>query len=204
MAEYPTTLVPVKLKDFLQKIPQMGIPQKVTTTWLKTLGYTSSNDASIVRVLKAIHFVDDTGNPTERWKQFRGSNGGVVLAQALYEVYEDLFNLYPNAHSISHQQLQDYFRPQTSGGAEAVKRMANTFSTLTSLANFQQVGKENNQLHTETIAAADPELSKHIGSRKSQGITVNLNLQLTLPESTNAKLLEDLFSSMSKHLFPDG
>ncbi len=50
--------VPKNLVLFLQKMRSAGVPQRVTFEFLKTLGLKSSNDRSIITVLKAIGFLD--------------------------------------------------------------------------------------------------------------------------------------------------
>lgn len=43
------TTVPGKIPELLSKIKQTGVPPKVTNAWLKTIGFTSSNDGSLIR-----------------------------------------------------------------------------------------------------------------------------------------------------------
>ena len=74
MTELAYTTVPGKIPTLLAKIRQVGVPPKVTVQWLKTIGLTSSNDTSLIPVLKAIGFVDGNGVPTPKWAQYRGSN----------------------------------------------------------------------------------------------------------------------------------
>jgi len=48
MADFTYTTVPGKIKQLLAKIREVGVPQKVTVQWLKTVGFKSSNDASLI------------------------------------------------------------------------------------------------------------------------------------------------------------
>jgi Family of unknown function (DUF5343) len=52
MAEFPYTTVPGKLKPLFKKMREVGVPQKATFQWLKSIGFTSSNDATLLGVLK--------------------------------------------------------------------------------------------------------------------------------------------------------
>ena len=84
MSNYPYVAVPNKLKTFLEDIKRLGVPERVNSNWLKTIGYTSSNDLSIPRVLEFIEFVDASRKPTEKWMQFRDKDlSGAVLAAAI-------------------------------------------------------------------------------------------------------------------------
>jgi hypothetical protein len=41
----------------LDKIRTVGVPPKVSGSWLKSIGFTSSNDATLIGVLKFIAIV---------------------------------------------------------------------------------------------------------------------------------------------------
>jgi hypothetical protein len=66
MADFTYTTVPGKIKQLLTKIREVGVPQKVTVQWLKTVGFKSSNDTSLIGVLKFIGFIDASGVPTPK------------------------------------------------------------------------------------------------------------------------------------------
>jgi hypothetical protein len=64
------------LAKFLDAIRTAGVPKRVTFEFLKTLGFTSSNDRPIIGVLKSIGFLDQNGVPTESYKAFRDPHQG--------------------------------------------------------------------------------------------------------------------------------
>jgi hypothetical protein len=70
MGDFTYTTVPGKIKPFLEKIRGVGIPPKATAIWLKSLGFKSSNDASLLGILKAIGLVDNSGVPTGIWSKY--------------------------------------------------------------------------------------------------------------------------------------
>jgi uncharacterized protein DUF5343 len=61
MADFPYTTVPGKIKDVLAKIRDVGVPPKVHVRWLKSVGFTSSNDATLIGVLKYVGLIDSGG-----------------------------------------------------------------------------------------------------------------------------------------------
>ena len=67
MVEYAYTTVTGKIRPLLDKLRIVGVPSKVTVSWLKTNGFTSSNDATLAGVLKFIGFTDASGIPTPMW-----------------------------------------------------------------------------------------------------------------------------------------
>ena len=51
---------------------------------LKQLGYGSSSDRPIIAVMKALRFLTESGEPTERYRRFRDpAQSGRVMAEAL-------------------------------------------------------------------------------------------------------------------------
>jgi len=65
-----------RLREFLQKIidRDIGIPAKLNTKTLPALGFKSSFDRPIIKILKFIDFLKSDGTPTEHITNFRTSN----------------------------------------------------------------------------------------------------------------------------------
>jgi hypothetical protein len=74
MAEYVYTTVTGKIKPLLGKLRTVGVPPKVTAYWLKTIGFTSSNDAGLSSVLKFIGLTDASNIPTPTWSTYQRTN----------------------------------------------------------------------------------------------------------------------------------
>ena len=83
MGDFAYTVVPGKIKPLLTKIRIVGIPPKVTVQWLKTIGFTSSNDNTLIGVLRLIGLTDPNNIPTAKWTQFRGGDYKSVLGDAI-------------------------------------------------------------------------------------------------------------------------
>jgi Family of unknown function (DUF5343) len=83
MVEYAYTPVTGKLKSLLEKIRSVGVPAKITVGWLKSLGYTSSNDSTLPGVLKFVGLIDSNNIPTSTWTAYRGAYHRKVLADAI-------------------------------------------------------------------------------------------------------------------------
>lgn len=207
MAEYPTSLVPGKIKALFEKLPEIGVPPKADKTWLKTLGYTSSNDYSLVVVLKFLAFIDSSNTPTDRWQHFRSCGDKKnALGVAIKDGYSELFALFPKAHTLADEELANFFKTKSKGGKTVIKRLVGTLRALIQSASF------NGEELATTPATAIPQegasavFSQHTvshasGKSHSHGsVVINVNIQLTLPESTNAELLQNLFAAMKDNL----
>lgn len=62
-AELPYMTAVGNVPSILEKIQGAGTPPKVTGEFLKTLGFTSSQDRAFPRILKQLGFVDSNGAP---------------------------------------------------------------------------------------------------------------------------------------------
>src|SRR5947207_1298051 len=202
-AEFVYTPNPAKIRPFLEKIRGAGKPDKVTLKTIQSLGFKSNNDRALLPIIKALGLVDGSGVPTARWSAFR-SNHKAALAAGIREHYARLFALYPDAYQKDNEALNSFFSSHTSVAAGTLKFIISTFKTLCSLADF---GPESTSIELTSPAAADAQIgapaiiahSRPILSA-SPGLTVNINVQLTLPENADAKTFDQFFKAMREHL----
>src|SRR4051794_40214787 len=122
MPDFQYSTVPGKIAAFFEKIRSVGVPPKASVQWLKAIGFTSSNDTSLVAVAKGISFVDSSGSPTEYWKQYRGANHKGVLARAVRESYRSLFEVYADAPNRSDTDLENFFSTRSTAGKQAISK----------------------------------------------------------------------------------
>lgn len=207
MPEFPYVPTTGKLKQFLTTIQSAGVPPKVDLSLLSTLGFKSSNDRRFIGVLKAIDFVDSSGVPTEKWKQFRNkSEAPRVLASAIVSspAYSGLFQMYPDAHRKDQEALRNYFSGRTSHSAETVGDIVNTFRALCDLADFDTARSEAQTPVAGLVNEREGRspVAQVIGPAV-RGPEVNIRIELTIPATDDPKVYEALFSSMKKHLFAD-
>jgi hypothetical protein len=76
----PQSLIP----SILDRIRSAATPPRFTHEFLKSnLGFSSSNDRAVIKVLKQLGFLTSDGTPTPRYNDYRGPDGGRVLAEGL-------------------------------------------------------------------------------------------------------------------------
>ena len=76
-AEFPNTQAWSRLPDIFAAIKAAGTPPKFNNEFLKsTLGFTSSNDRSVIAILRKLGFIGSSGEPTQRCNNFKGHEGG--------------------------------------------------------------------------------------------------------------------------------
>jgi hypothetical protein len=202
MADFPYTTVPGKLKALLTKIREVGVPPKVTVQWLKSIGFTSSNDASLLGVLKYIGLTDPNGVPTDRWSQYRGANHKKVLGGAVRDGYAELFAVYPNANTRSQDQLDHVFSTSSSGGKQVVAKTVNTFKALAEQAEFVPVN-EQTDLHMSSGPLHTPAADfKHsLPHQTVGGPALHIDVQIHISPEASAEQIDQVFASMAKHLY---
>ena len=194
MAEYPYVLVLKKLRDFMKHIQTAGVPPKVTLNYIKAAGFKSSNDERIPVVLRFIGFIDSAGTPTEAYKKYRDkAKAPIVLGNAIREAYAELFKMYPDAYQKDSEALRNFFSGYTTAGERVLSAIVSTFQTLCSDASFEIP----EAVHKEPTAPTPPPpaVSKTLGIQ-----SLTINLQLTLPETTNSKVYEEIFKAMRTYL----
>ncbi len=192
-----------KFVGFLNKIPDIGLPEKFQLKNLKSLGYTSSNDERFIPALRFIGFIDTSGTPSSLWKEARGALGPAV-AKGVRSGYAELFSQYNNAHQKDDEALRTFFSVHTGTGKDAVSKMVATFKALCSIANFETSHKTSSSEASEvqvnnggqvTRGAKAPLHEEVNGST----IPVSLNIQLQLPPDPTGEIYEKFFAAMVKH-----
>lgn len=207
MPEYAYTKVSGKLKDFLGKVRSLGVPNSLTTKWLESVGYKSSNDRSILGVIRQIKFIDDGFNPTEKWVNYRGSNHKQVLADGIREGYPDLYSIYPDAHNRSTEELENFFGTKSTAGRQVVTAIVGTFRALCDLADFSSAtAVQTNGNNVPDIATNAPpviNVPNEKTNRENSNFTPKLHIDVQIHISPDAtpQQIEQIFESMAKHLY---
>lgn len=201
MADYPYSTVLQKIKPLLLKIKSIGVPGKVDYKWLQTIGYKSTNDTSLIPVLRNIQLIDASGKPTDNWMRYRADNK--ILASCIRTGYADLFSTYPAAQEESKDNLNNFFSSKTTAGSQVIAKMVGTFLELCGSADFSgapvALSNTSSQTHSGGLVHSSP-IIPHSVKHLENGVTININIQLTVPETSDEKIYEAFFSAMKKHL----
>jgi hypothetical protein len=203
---YPYVQSPEKFVSFLKKLPVIGIPAKFTVKALKSLGFTSSNDERFIPVIKFIGLLDSTGVPTVLWKEMR-ANAATALAKGLRQGYADLFSQHPNAHQLDDEALRTFFSVHSGLGAAAVARMVSTFKTVSQLSDPNTLAADIVEEASEDApvradASSNSRKPRITQTNGSEGMTININIQLQVPADATGEIYEKFFEAMRKHLWP--
>lgn len=200
MAEYSYTVVPGKLKELFGKIRDAGVPTKVTTRWMESIGYKSTNDRSMIAVLQQIRFIDGAGSPKELWARYRGAQNRHVLGEGIVEGYADLFAVYPDANARSNEELENYFGTRSTAGKQVISKTVSTFKALCELADFSSA-----PISPRQVEAKKNELSVGVPAQSGQQAphfspNLHIDIQIHISPETTPEQIDQIFASMAKHL----
>ena len=205
MSTFPYAKTPTKLQGFLEGIQRAGKPEKASSKWLKSSGYTSSNDVSMVNVLEYIGFVDSSRVPTEAWQEFRDQGKSKhVLALRIRESYSRLFDHFPDAEKRSPEDLSNFFRANTTLGDRAISLMVRTFEVLCSMADFSAAlgnGASASKSGNGASSSSVTPLVNPPQTVESPTPTLHIDFQVHIAADAPPEQIDKIFESMAKHLY---
>lgn len=220
MSEYPYTFAAGRLKSFIESIPSTGVPTKLTTKELNARGYRSSNDRTIIAVLKAVRLIDDQATPTDGWVAYRDRQRGKLrLADLIRQTYSALYAVYPDAHTQPDSSLRNFMGSHSRTGERTVQAMVATFRTLCSLADFEQNEQDAAQdgppftdsTVSPTSVLASAKTGQNLISNSptampgsyvsvSNPVPIQVNVQINLPDTDDEQRIDMMLRSVARHL----
>jgi len=200
------------VESFLNSIISARAPEKFTQKFLESLEFKSTNDRLFISLLKSLGFIDESGKPTQRYYDFMDqTKSKEVMAQAVMEAYEDLFNVNTEAQNLTEEEVKNKLRTLTQGkfSDKVLGLMAKTFKSLTTYATWETKKTSNTHVHEEQKTEKEPVV---ISSPKSgtdapkimqppqNELGLHYNIQIHLPETRDAAVYDAIFQSLKTHL----
>ena len=194
MANYPYTLKTGALKAFLEKIPEVGVPDKIVNRYIYSLGFKSTNDRPIVKILQFLKFIDASGAPSERYKQYRNrSISASVLGEAVREAYADLFKVYPDANTRDNETLRNFFSTHTGLGSRAINSVVETFKVLCAQSSFTPSDARTTagRVHREPEPQED-EQRESTAHKIEVALSEGRSVRIIMPKDVSSKEIEKI------------
>lgn len=199
MSQIPYSPVYGKMKAYFDRFQEAGIPDKVTNKWLESLGFRSTNDRYMVKVLRFIGFIDKSNTPTDLWRDYKDpKKAGAVLAEGIRTGFKELFELYEDAHRKDREAIYAFFSSKTGKAKTTVDYMVNTFINLCQLADFEaEVPKKKPKAPRVEVGE-----ERRISIKPERGVIseMHINIQLHLPATNDSTVYDALFRSLRKNL----
>ena len=193
-----------KISDLLKIVRDGTAPEIFNRGHLRDLGFKSSHDFSIVRILKELGFLSSDGKPTSRYMNYLDkSKYRSVLGEAVREVYNDIFVLRAKPSKADLKVIEGKFKSEFNSSDNVAKARANTFLALLSESELRQESETtketpNEQPEPSTISELPTSQSLIRGDSKSS--TFHYNLQIHLPPSKDVEVYNAIFKSLKEHL----
>jgi hypothetical protein len=217
MALMTSYLVTTKNVDpFFNSLIGAKAPERFTQKFLESLEFKSTNDRLFIGLLKGLGFIEESGVPTSRYYDFLDqTQSKVVLAEAITEAYDELFNVNTAAQDLSETDVKNKLRTLTQGKYtdNVVGLMAKTFKALVSYAAWgekkpseaQAAARAQEKLKAPSSVEqpGTPKLSVSKAQSESPNLSqlgLHYNIQIHLPESRDAAVYDALFKSLKDHL----
>lgn len=185
-------------------------PERFTTKFLEDLGFKSSTDRLFIGMLKALGFLDEGGQPTQRYYEFLDqSQSKHIVAIGIEEAYEDLFNLNKNAQNMTNEEVKNKLKTLTQGqkSDRVIEQMAMTFRALCNYADWVvhsaqksvvEHKKEDLDINENTSSIVTSNTKNEV--KTEAGMNLHYNIQIHLPETTNMVVYDAIFQSLKRHL----
>lgn len=188
-----------------EKIRAAGAPPRFTHEFLKAnLGFSSSNDRGVIKLLKALGFLDDAGTPTPRYHDFRdASKSGLAMAAGLRDGWADVFLSDERAFDKSATQLKSMFQSLTGKSESVAEKMASTFRALVALADFSsKPAVEIESPERQSEGAERPAGGGDIvdTSQGSRLLNLHSDVHIHLPPTTDVAVYTAIFRALREEL----
>jgi hypothetical protein len=209
----PALVAPNAIPRFLDTIRKSGVPTKVDGNYLKSIGFSNSNDGALIPLFKSIGFLDSNGQPTSTYREYRGATAEEakkVLGSTIRTCYSGLFEVYPDAYRKDDEALTNWMRANTDKGEATQARALKTFKVLCSAASFDEAAPASSEVpsvgalisdNTAQSNSVSDNLSHEPARTRMPDVTINITLEIAA--TTDASIYDNFFASMKKHLFPD-
>lgn len=195
------------LSAILDQIQKAGAPEVFNLDFLRDLGFKSSNDRGFIKVLRYLKMLSDTGRPQTAYREFMNSaEARKVLAKQLQVAYDELFLSNRTAHSESAKKLKGWFQTKTGESESVASKMATTFRSLASYADFESSSDTPDHMTEEGVVDGleNPEdVTAEASSPPRQvdvPLTMTYRLEINLPNTTNVKVFRSIFRALRDEL----
>ena len=199
MTNYPYMMSNNKIAPIIGRIQQAARPQRFTLEFLRSLGFTSTNDRAFIPLFKKLGFLADDGTPTALYDQLKDATStNRVLAVQIKVLYSELYAINTEIHKASEADIKGAISRVTGNDADGVGRIYNTFKTLCGIADFSQT-VSSAQPATEEKEKDDPEIidNNPVSLRQSE---FHYNIQIHLPATNDISVYNAIFKSLKENL----
>jgi hypothetical protein len=207
--DVPYLIATGNLPKILDKMQHAGAPETFNIDFLKDLGFTSSQDRPTPKLLKYLGLLDSNGHPTAAYKEFMDhTKARKVLAGRLRVAFDDLFTADRKANEKNAEQLKGWFKTKTGVSDSVADKMARTFKTLSSYADFSDPAPapavedqtEEQVLNDKGQATESKQQRSASTAMSGGGIGLVYRFEIHLPDTQNVDTFRAIFRALREEL----
>jgi len=198
--EYSVHAVDKNLHAILNKVQHAAVPEAFGHDFLRDLGFSSSNDRSIIKVFKYLGLLDTSGRPQSAYKEFVDhTKTKKVLAERLHAAFDDLYTANKKAHEQSVDELKGWFKSKTGKGDAVALKIASTFKSLATFADFSQARGPAPKKEEEKVESHEEDKVQRIRLSTDQ-LGLVYRFEIHLPDTQNVDTFRAIFKAMREEL----
>jgi hypothetical protein len=184
----------------LTKMQNAGVPEAFGQDFLRDLGFTSSNDRGIIKILKYLGMLDPSGKPTTPYREFTNhTKSKFVLADRLRTAFDDLYLTDKNAQGKTNEELKGWFKSKTGTGDAVATKIASTFKAFAAFADFSRATALPVEEEPEPEAGKPPEPEpKPPTSKLDLGLVYRLEIHL--PDTQSVETYRAIFRALREEM----
>jgi hypothetical protein len=196
---FPYTTEPKALKRLLAEIPKRPKPPKITMATLKGWNVSKSNNSnSVIRVLKKIGLLNESGQPTDHYVAYMTpGTGSAVLGQRLRETYRVLFENALSPQTAQVEELKTLFNIHSGGGDDVMRLQIQTFKVLAEFATFTDGPVSRTSSDASNLGGAN--LNSKPGAPGKPSVQIDLHIHL--PENKSTREYEAIIQDIAKYIY---
>jgi hypothetical protein len=188
----------------LSKMQNACVPDAFGYDFLRDLGFTSSNDRSVIKVLKYLGFLDASGKPLTPYREFTShTKSKLVLADRLRTAFDDLYITDKKAHDKSAVELKGWFKSKTGIGDAVAAKIASIFKAFANFADFSSppatpiVEQPRPEPEVEELEEPKPIFRPH-PDKLNLGLVYRLEIHL--PDTQNVETYRAIFKALREEM----
>jgi len=201
MTELPYVSVLSNIQKYFDKIKKAETPQeKFSQDFMKNiLGFKSGNDFRLIPLLKAMKFIDESGNPLQLYREFRSERDypSKSLALGLKNAYSALYSRDKDIHNSEESEIKGHVVALTDKeeNSSVVRLITQTFVIIAKLSDFKSSVVEN-------TTKPDLDIKNEDNKKPSFGFQMPLThtIVLNLPTTTTKEVYDTIFTSLRENL----
>lgn len=206
MADMPYSLAYARLPEIFARIKTAGTPPKFHNEFLKsTLGFTSSNDRAVISILRKLGFIDSNGQPTQRYNDYKGHEGGRAVAKGLREGWPGLFMADQRIYTKNTEEISKRVVTLTGANEKMSNRIASTFVKLCEIADWTPEAQPEQSSVNDTPEAEGkgddlPPQSPATVLSPQSALNLHHDIHIHLPTTSDAAVYRAVFQAIKSEL----